>query len=261
MNAWREMADSSAPVTPPPPTPVQAFYIGGDTPHPWTDADIATIKARWVLPIFVNTNPARDATADAGEIILWLTRHHYGLGELVTIDSESVAMPNYIGTLNDHVTAAGFKLAEYESKGPKGQNPPTSGGRWVADWTGTPHLYPGSIATQYADSQMAGVPWDESVINNAVTLHEQNPPVIHDIHYVAIQCDVPVLAQGDRGAAVARMQGLLEAWQKASTGPEGIDGIFGPDTESALRQFQRMHGRNSDAGHCDGPTWELLITA
>lgn len=258
---WLEMADQSAPTVPGPPTPVQAFYIGGDTPHVWTDAEIAAIKARFGLPIWVNTNPAADAGAHAADIVKWLHAHHYPRGVAVALDTESGIMPEYVGHVDQVVTAAGYELIEYESKGPVSHNPKTSGGRWVADWTGIPHMYQGSVATQYADSAMAGVPWDESVIDESVKLFELHPPVTHPIPWAAIQADVPILAIGDRGPAVARMQGLLEAWRLTSTGPEGIDGIFGPDTESALRLFQRMHGRITDAGHCDGPTWELLLTA
>ena len=38
---------------------------------------------------------------------------------------------------------------------------------WVADWTGTPHLLPGSVATQYADPQTSGGHYDLSEATDA----------------------------------------------------------------------------------------------
>lgn len=34
---------------------------------------------------------------------------------------------------------------------------------WIADWTGVPHLYPGSVATQYADPPLSGGNYDVSL--------------------------------------------------------------------------------------------------
>lgn len=258
--SYTEMADSAFPVVPAPNVPVYAFYIGGTTPNVWTDKDIESIRARHVLPIFTRTDPAANAQADADEIIRWLHEHNYLPGETVAVDTESQVMPEYVGALDSHLSAAKFALVEYESKGPVSHNPRTSGGRWVADWTGLPHLFADSVATQYASAQMTGFPYDQSVIDDSVKLHELHAPAVHRITYAEIKSDVPELSRGDSGQAVKTVQGLLEAWEKGATGTAGIDGTYGPDTVAAVRRFQRMYGHDAAAGVCDGPTWQLLLT-
>lgn len=64
------------------------------------------------------------------------------------------------------------------------------------------------------------------------------------------------LRRGDRGEDVAEMQRLLLA-HGYSVGADGADGDFGPDTESALRQFQEEHGLTPD-GICGPLTWAAL---
>ena len=51
---------------------------------------------------------------------------------------------------------------------------------WIADWTGTPHLVPGSVATQYADPPGSGGHYDLSVTNDiwpGVTPEPPKPPL------------------------------------------------------------------------------------
>ncbi|RWR09818.1 N-acetylmuramidase domain-containing protein [Paenirhodobacter populi] len=57
-----------------------------------------------------------------------------------------------------------------------------------------------------------------------------------------------VLKSGDKGAAVKRLQEALGAT---------VDGSFGPDTEHALREFQRDNGLVVD-GKAGQKTWEAL---
>ncbi len=60
---------------------------------------------------------------------------------------------------------------------------------------------------------------------------------------------MPVLRRGDRGAAVARLQQFLMLKD---------DGIFGPKTDSEVREFQTAHGLLRDG--VVGPiTWAALI--
>lgn len=66
----------------------------------------------------------------------------------------------------------------------------------------------------------------------------------------------PVLRQGHRGAAVRRLQQLLLA---AGYSPGPIDGIFGPRTLRAVRQFQRDIGLTVD-GVVGSRTWAALAT-
>jgi Putative peptidoglycan binding domain len=258
MTATYEMGDAAYPPDPPASLPVFAFYAGGSTPHVWTDAEINHIAARWVLPIWVNTDPNANAAEHATAIIDWLHAHHYERGETVVLDSESVPMERYLAELDGHLKGAGYPLMNYESKGPMPANPLTAGGRWVADWTGTPHLYEGSLATQYASDEMIGHPWDASLIAHAVPLHELHPPAVHHIPVVKVEMELPELGRGDTGAAVRRLQSLLTAWEANCLAPGHVDGIFGPVTATALARFQRLYGLSGDRGTATAATWQRL---
>ncbi|MFE5768324.1 peptidoglycan-binding protein [Streptomyces sp. NPDC056485] len=70
----------------------------------------------------------------------------------------------------------------------------------------------------------------------------------------------PILSRGSKGAAVRQAQCLLKTWN-VNIGPSGVDGDFGPDTDRAVREFQR---RVKDMCHMpvDGivgaKTWSAL---
>ena len=67
----------------------------------------------------------------------------------------------------------------------------------------------------------------------------------------------PVLRRGSRGLGVTAMQGVLIA-RGCGCGPDGADGDFGPNTEAALRRFQRENGLAED-GVCGGASWKRLL--
>lgn len=71
---------------------------------------------------------------------------------------------------------------------------------------------------------------------------------------VAALASEPVLRQGSRGAAVAKMQTLLA---KAGFNPGPADGIFGSGTTRALKQFQAAAKLGAD-GICGKKTWAAL---
>lgn len=254
------MGDSSTPPVKYPPYPVWAFYIGGDTPHAWTDPEYEAIPCRWVLPIFTASNPGRDVQADARAIIGWLHAHGWRPGELVAADTETTVLPGYLEQLDSLITNAGFRLVDYESKGPESANPLTAGGRWIADWTGIPHARPDAVATQFASETMTGNPWDESLILLGARLHELHPPVTRRITTVDVSVLLPELARGDTGAAVARLQALLDAWLLPVDETVTVDGDFGPLTLDALTRFQAAHGVTGSRGVADGDTWAKLLT-
>ena len=68
---------------------------------------------------------------------------------------------------------------------------------------------------------------------------------------------VPVLKLGDRGVAVRAMQNLLIG-SKISCGCYGADGIFGLNTDYAVRRFQNQNSLPV-TGQCDQATWEKLM--
>jgi N-acetylmuramoyl-L-alanine amidase len=67
--------------------------------------------------------------------------------------------------------------------------------------------------------------------------------------------DFPVLRRGDRGAAVTRLQERLQALEFYS---DGADGVFGPGTESAVKDAQAYYGLDPD-GIVGGATWDALF--
>ena len=69
----------------------------------------------------------------------------------------------------------------------------------------------------------------------------------------------PTLRRGDKGAYVTLMQTELIA-KGYSCGSKGPDGIFGKDTESAVRQFQSDNGLTVDS-ICGKATWTALDAA
>lgn len=253
------MWDASNLPDPQPTTPVAAFYIGGDTPHVYTDEQVKAIRARWGLPIWTCYDQAHDGPAEAAKAMAWLHAHGWKPGTLIALDTEELIIPNFISEFDGVVRSAGWYVMRYGSEVAISGNPQTSGGRWTADWTGIPHLNPGDTATQYAPDKWLGAPYDLSVILASAPLHELNPPVVHHITYIDVTMRLPILGVGDQGPAVKRMQHLLEAWYPGSTGPAGADGFFGAVTLAGLVSFQRAHGISPPTGACDSPTWAHLV--
>lgn len=257
---WLEMGDSSTPPNGPTHLPVYAFYVGGDTPNIWSVEEVRALDSRWALPIFTRSNAGGDAAADAAHIVAALHQLEWTPHTLVAVDTESTIMPAYVDQLDQAVAAAGWRLLHYASADAMAQYPDTTGGRWVAHWTGVPHQEPGATATQYASAKMTGGQWDQSVIDAAAPLHQLHPPVVHPIPEVAVSVQLPLLASGDTGPAVQRLQGLLEAWRAGSVGTAGIDGKLGPDTTAAVKLVQRMYGITNGGGQVTAPTWQRLLT-
>jgi peptidoglycan hydrolase-like protein with peptidoglycan-binding domain len=67
----------------------------------------------------------------------------------------------------------------------------------------------------------------------------------------------PLLKKGSKGDAVKQLQ---EALYSLGFDPKGIDGIFGANTESALKGFQRAVGITAD-GICGEVTWNFIDEA
>lgn len=69
---------------------------------------------------------------------------------------------------------------------------------------------------------------------------------------------LPLLQRGSTGGAVTSLQVLLIHRWGLSCGVDGADGDFGPNTENAVKQFQRRMGLTADGAV--GPlTWGKLI--
>jgi peptidoglycan hydrolase-like protein with peptidoglycan-binding domain len=72
---------------------------------------------------------------------------------------------------------------------------------------------------------------------------------------------MPLLVQGSKGDVVSHLQTLLTngagAW---GTGPQGIDGDFGPHTKASVEAFQRWGGVSAD-GVVGDQTWSVSLHA
>ena len=166
----RRMYDASSP-PPDPHLDVCGFYIGGDTPHVWTDGEIDGQSARWRLPIYVCDNPARrNPTADAGQAVAWMRAHGVPAGCALALDFETAVDAAYVTAFDKVVRSAGWTLLLYGSLSSVTQNPRPSAGYWTASWTGSPHLDPGAAATQYISDTQLGRPYDLSEVSDALVL-------------------------------------------------------------------------------------------
>src|SRR6266536_1905062 len=93
------MWDAALPPASPPKWEAVAGYIGGNTPHVWTDQEWARQQARWRLPIFTRSHDG-DPSADAAHAIRWMTAHHVPKGVCVALDFETRVDPTHPDNLN-----------------------------------------------------------------------------------------------------------------------------------------------------------------
>ncbi len=209
----RRMFDSAFPPTNPPAWEVVAGYCGGNTPHVWTDQEWAAQKARWRLPIFTRSTGG-DPNADAAAAVRWLRAHGVPPGCCVALDYETRIDADYLRTFDWVVMQAGYLTMVYGTRRTMLQNPKPSGGYWVAEWTGTPHLYPGSAATQWSGSGPFGGEYDPNLVADStplwdtqketfMPLTDADAPVIRkalglrDGEQVATDTDIKVILRGD----------------------------------------------------------------
>ena len=68
---------------------------------------------------------------------------------------------------------------------------------------------------------------------------------------------LPVLVRGEFGKSVKVLQYILSA-EKFNIGSCGVDGLFGPDTENAVKTYQNAVGL-PETGIVDLATWKSLL--
>lgn len=171
------MYDAAYPPASPPNVDAVAGYIGGDTPHVWTAAEWARQPARYRLPIYVRSNPTIAlAGPDATDTIAWLRAHKAPKGTAVALDLETAVHAAYVKAFDKAVHAAGWVVLAYGSLSTIFRNPGTSGGYWVAHYTGHAHMENGAVATQWASDQQLGKPWDLSDVADSVPLWDTHAP-------------------------------------------------------------------------------------
>lgn len=138
---------------------------------------------------------------------------------------------------------------------------------WIADWTGTAHLIPGSVATQYASpSTGSGGNYDLSetveawpAVAGGGPVPEPPPaPVPEPGPGPAPQPEPggfmpPTVKQGDLSGAVRSVQALLNLHAAGLV----VDGVFGAKTEQAVKNFQTVMHLTVD-GIVGPHTWSAL---
>lgn len=161
-----------APGSPPNGDQVVMGYGGGDTPHVWSLTDWNGQPARFRIPIWTRSNPAgRDGAAEAHAFLAYLDSVGAPRGILTVLDYETAVDGAFVTSFDGVMVAAGDTVALYGSKSTLFQNPRPSGGYFPADLTGTPHLYPGTLLTQWAFEQA----WDDDTISAAAVLWDTRP--------------------------------------------------------------------------------------
>ena len=93
-----------------------------------------------------------------------------------------------------------------------------------AAWNETTHTDPGP-----------GFPWD-------ILMGNEGHDIRDTFNIGGIMTSFPYVRYGDTGRKVKIVQGLLNAWGISTT----VDGIWGPQTDSSVRRFQRDHSLSAD---------------
>lgn len=139
--------------------PVEGWCVyipGGDAYHGWSQAEIDALRSqpwcRFLLPVFVRSNPqgAAQAEADAAIAIAWAKAQGQPSGTLVMMDYET-AVDSVYELAFDRAIRAGDGDLEilYGSKSTVIQNATPSGGDDEADWTGSIPASLSSMAQQF----------------------------------------------------------------------------------------------------------------
>lgn len=216
----RRMYDASTPPVSPPQWECVAGYIGGGTPHIWTDQEwedqAQKSGAQFRLPIFVRVPPTVHSPTDDANIALgWLIRHRVPKGVCVCLDYETAVNATYISSFDAVITANGYKTLLYGSIAFVTKNPKPSGGYWIADWTGIPHLNAGAAATQWSGSGPFQGAYDPSLVADStplwkpggdVVLTEADKKFIRDIRDTIVGAD----PFGDRPWTVRKVRSDLD---------------------------------------------------
>lgn len=169
----RQGWDAAFPPSSPPNVEFVAGYIGGGTPHVWTDAEwaasLSKSTAQLRLPIFVRVPPTtRDPVVEANFCADYGERHDQPKGTLIALDYETSTVQSYLDAFDDQIVKRGYKTVVYGSRSTVMQLRAPSGGRWSATWNNVPHMDDGAVITQYGGDVTLGQPYDLNVALDSV---------------------------------------------------------------------------------------------
>jgi len=150
----RQGWDAAFPPASPPNVEFVAGYIGGGTPHVWTETEWAASHSKSTaqlrLPIFVRVPPTtRDPVVEANFSADWAEAHGQPKGSLIALDYETSTVQSYLTAYDRQIVKRGFKCVVYGSRSFVMQLTAPSGGRWSATWNNLPHMDNGAVITQY----------------------------------------------------------------------------------------------------------------
>lgn len=240
-----------------------AVYIGGDTPHIWTAAEIKSAGVRYVLPVFVRSNPAgASATADAAAAIARLHQIGAPKGCIVSWDTETAASPTYMRAVHQEITTAGYRLMDYGSQSAVfGNQLPGGDYYWGAHWTGTEHIDAGDAGTQYVDAGpydldvfKPGLPFWDTRAGKAAPAGPPPRTIVNTDWQEKIMQQLPTVQKGATGSHVETVQALCIARGDSVK----VDGIFGPNTTAAVQWVQKTSHITQD-GIVGPNTWAALL--
>jgi hypothetical protein len=175
----RQMVDSAFPLKtqPQPLADIVLVYSGGDTPHPWSKAEIAAQPNRYRFPCWVRSNPQSvNVVNEVAAFVAWLHDHNVPKGTCVILDLETAVNAVYVSAFNKGLAAAGYKTVKYGSRSTIWKNPQTDGGTFVA-WPDHPNEMDttgDTVAVQY----LFHGDYDMSIVlgQAAVPLWDTHPP-------------------------------------------------------------------------------------
>lgn len=256
------------PASEPPGCDGVAFYIGGDTPHVWTLAEIEATSERFRLPIFVRSDPeAANVAIDVSVAISRLEAISAPRGCLVALDSETSVDVNYVAQFYYELRAAGYTLIDYGSVSSVFGNQIPDGYYWGAHWTNRPGVEAGTQMTQWESfdaydesTALATLPFWDTGLQTPVPAPAPTPTPQQEMNVL-----LPLVMQGQHGETVKTVQVLCgrRGFFPGNSGtPESPDGIFGAATTMAVRECQSSFGfTGTDVDGRVGPkTWPRLIS-
>ena len=126
---------------------------------------------------------------------------------------------------------------------------------WVADWTGSEHLHPGSVATQFANPPASGGHFDLSVTNGTWPGGSAPAPAPTPQGLDFMPVNLPVLQAGIPPSSYTKN---LQVLLNTHAGGLSVDGIYGPATTQAVKNFQTVMGLSVD-GIVGPNTWAALL--
>jgi hypothetical protein len=255
--------DSAYPLSSYPDANGFCFYIGGDTPHVWSVAEVAVLKSKYayLLPIFVRSNPpGPGAGADVSAAVAQLQAIGAPKGCLVAWDMEMAADAAYILSVSVGMAAAGYPIIVYGSESDVLGNDNPDGLYWGADWTDVAHLAGPDEMTQYVSFSADDESEADSSLPFWATRGPAPKPAVTPAFpypatgYLGVESSDPDCHSGYN----ASDRPHIETWQRqmADRGwTIGVDGDYGPQSQSTCEAFQQQKGLAVD-GKVGPVTWK-----